>query len=213
MVNSLSKPYQQETLKLLGIPQEKILESDRHSHLQATELIVPSFPGYLDWVPPGTIQFLRDNFLPQVNLAKGDRYKKIYISRAKAKTRQIINEEVVSQLLETRGFQTVFLEELSVLEQVAIFSHAEIIVAVHGSGLTNLVFCAPQTKVIELFSPNYLRTDYWMISQHLKLQHYYIVGENFDCLPLRSLMYQNSLTEDVYVNLNSLKTLLDHLGS
>ena len=212
VVNSQSKPYQQETLELLGIPQDKIIESDRHSHLQATELIVPSFPGYLDWVPPGTMQFLRQTFLPLVNLAKSDRYKKIYISRAKAKTRQIINEAEVSQLLANQGFQNVFLEELSVLEQVAIFSNAEVIVAVHGSGLTNLVFCSPNTKVIELFSPNYLRTDYWMLSQHLGLQHYYIVGENFDCLPLRSLMYQNSLTEDVYVNLKSLQQLLKRLS-
>lgn len=213
VVNSLSKPYQQETLALLDIPPSKIIESDRCSYIQGEELIVPSFPGYIDWVPPGTMQFLRQTFLPQVSAAKNNLNKKIYISRAKAKTRQIINDLEVSQLLTSLGFQIVFLEEMSVLEQVAIFHNAEVIVAPHGSGLTNLVFCVPHTKVVELFSPNYLRTDYWMISQHLQLQHYYLVGDNFDCLPLRSLMYQNSLTEDVYVNLKSLKLLLNHILS
>lgn len=213
VVNSLSKPYQKETLELLNIPASKIIESDRHSHIQATELVVPSFPGYMDWIPPGTMQFLRQTFLPQVNLAKTQGNKKIYISRAKAKNRQVVNEVEVRQLLTAQGFKTIFLEELAVLEQIALFSNAEIIVAPHGSGLTNLVFCAPNTKVVEMFSPNYKRTDYWTISQHLELQHYYLVGENFECPSLRNLMYQNSLTEDILVNISSLKLILNHISS
>ena len=211
VVNSLSKPYQQETLQLMGIPAEKIIESDRHSHIQADELIVPSFPGYLDWVEPGTIDFLRRTFLPHVGLTKTSSKQKIYVSRAKAKNRQVINELEVSQLLEAQGFQTVFLEEMSVLEQVAVFAHAQIIVTPHGSGLTNLVFCSPDTKIVELFAPNYVRTDYWMISQYLQLQHYYVIGQSFDCPSLRNLMYQNALTEDILVNINSLKLVLQHL--
>ncbi|MEL6927818.1 MAG: tetratricopeptide repeat protein [Cyanobacteria bacterium J06600_6] len=209
IVNSLSKPYQRETLNLLGIPEAKILESDRHTHIQAEELIVPSFPGYLDWVPPGTLKFLRQTFLPQINLVQSDR-RKIYVSRAKAKNRQLINETEVSQLMAESGFTTVFLEEMSFLEQVAVFANAKTIVAPHGSGLTNLVFCSPDTQVVELFSPNYMRTDYWMISQQLHLQHYYVVGENFSCPSLRNLMYQNALTEDILVNIDALKLILQH---
>ena len=210
VVNSLDKPYQRETLSLMGVPTSKIIESDRHSHIQATKLIVPSFPGYLDWVEPGTIEFLRQTFLPQINLVKSNT-PKIYISRAKAKNRRLVNESEVAQLLESQGFQTIFLEEMSVLEQVATFANAKAIVTPHGSGLTNLVFCEPNTKVVELFSPNYVRTDYWMISQYLRLQHYYIVGQSFDCLSLRNLMYQNTLTEDILINIDSLKLVLQHL--
>ena len=213
VVNSISKPYQKETLEILNIPQSKILESDLHSHIQATEMIVPSFPGYMDWVPPGTMQFLRQTFLPKINLAKTKLNQKIYISRAKSRNRQLINEKEVNQFLTSQGFKTIFLEEMSVLEQVAVFANAEVVVAPHGSGLTNLVFCSPNTKVVELFSPNYQRTDYWMISQHLELQHYYLVGENFECLSLRNLMYQNSLTEDILVNISSLELILNHIST
>lgn len=209
VVNSLSKPFQPETLNLLGIDPKKIIESDRTSHIQATELIVPSFPGYLDWVPEGTIKFLRQTFLPQVSMTKTSN-QKIYVSRARASNRQLINESEVNELLTKEGFITVFLEEMSVLEQIALFMNASIIVAPHGSGLTNLVFCSPNTKVVELFSPNYLRTDYWMISQQLHLKHYYTVGKNFDCLSLRNLMYQNALTEDILVNIDALKLILRH---
>jgi tetratricopeptide (TPR) repeat protein/capsular polysaccharide biosynthesis protein len=212
VVNSLSKPYQQETLNLLGITQDKIIESDRRSHIQATELIVPSFPGYLDWVPEGTIKFLRQTFLPQIDVTQNNQPHpaRIYVSRGKAKNRQLVNEAEVSQLLTASGFVTVFLEEMSFVEQVTTFAHAQVIVSPHGSGLTNLVFCSPDTKVVELFSPNYIRTDYWMISQQLYLQHYYIVGKNFSCPSLRNLMYQNALTEDILVSIDALKLVLQH---
>ncbi|MBW4533838.1 MAG: tetratricopeptide repeat protein [Pleurocapsa minor HA4230-MV1] len=211
VVNSLSKPYQQETLDLMGIAQDKIIESDRHSHIQASELIVPSFPGYLDWVPEGTIKFLRETFLPQINSNQNNQnYSKIYVSRARAKNRRLVNEIEVSQLLTKLGFVTVFLEEMSFLEQVKTFASAKMIVSPHGSGLTNLVFCSPHTQVVELFSPNYIRTDYWMISQQLDLQHYYIVGQNFSCSSLRNLMYQNALTEDIFVSIDALKLVLQH---
>ena len=212
VINSFDKPYQKETLALLDVPVEKIIESDRHSHIQATELIVPSFPGYMDWVEEGTIKFLRQTFLTRIT-SSNTNSEKIYISRARAKNRQLINELEVSRLLDTKGFKTVFLEELSVLEQVAIFARAELIVAPHGSGLTNLVFCSPNTKIIELFSPNYVRTDYWMISQQLQLQHYYLVGKRFNCPSLSALMYQNPLTEDILVDISSLKLILHHLQS
>lgn len=211
VVNSLSKPFQKETLSLLGIPLEKIIESDRRSHIQAEQLIVPSFPGYLDWIPEGTMRFLRQTFLPQINLVANRKLQKIYVSRARSKHRRLINGEEVSSLLEQQGFKTIFLEDMSVLEQVAIFANAKVIIAPHGSGMTNLVFCSPNTKIIELFSPNYVRTDYWMISQQLQLQHYYVVGRNFNCPSLRNLMYQNALTEDILVDINALTLVLQHI--
>ncbi len=208
VVNSIEKDFQKETLKLLGIPETKILTSDRHTHIQAQQLIVPSFPGDFAWVHPGTIEFLRQTFLPQIDSIQKNYGEKIYISRGRAKNRQIINESEVIDLLTKWGFQTIYLEEFSVLEQAAVFSNAKTIVVPHGSGLTNLVFCKPDTTVIELFSPNYVRTYYWIISQQLKLQHYYAMGENFDCLSIRQLMYQNSLTEDILVNLKALELIL-----
>jgi len=214
LINNIDQPFQRETLTLLGIPLTKILPSDRYSHVRARELIVPSFPGHLDWVPPGTIQFLRQTFLSEIAKTKTKiKYpERIYISRARARGRQVINEDEVINVLNNWGFQTVFLEEMSVLQQVALFANAKVIVCPHGSSLTNLVFCSPKTKIIELFSPHYIRTDYWILSQQLQLQHYYSVGQSFDCYPLRHLMYQNSLTEDIFVDLSSLRLILRAAG-
>ena len=210
LVNNLRHRFQREMLQQLGIPEAKIIESDRHPHLRAKCLIVPSFPGHLDWIPPSTIEFLRREFLP---LAKqyGKSPERIYISRSNAKHRRVLNEEAVVELLSSFGFVSVCLEEVSLGEQVSLFAGAKIIISAHGSAWTNAVFCSPETTIIELFSPNYIRPDYWMVSSYLRLKHFYIICDSLSCYPLRQLMYQNPLTEDIWVNLDSLKKAMDNL--
>lgn len=211
IVNSLDHEFQRETLEKLGVPLDRVIESDRHPHLQAEQLIVPSFPGHLDWIPPQTIDFLRSQFLPPSQTPKATQRptpQRIYISRQSARYRRILNHAEVEAVLARLGFITVVLEELTVTQQAQLFSQAEVIVAPHGSGLTNLVFCQSGAQVIELFAPRYIRTDYWMVSQYLKLHHSYIVGRSIDCAPLQELMYQSPLTEDIYVELNSLRSAL-----
>ncbi len=65
---------------------------------------------------------------------------------------------------------------MSVTEQASCLASAEIVVAPHGAGLTNLVFCNPGTKVIEIFSPSYLPNCYWILSNVCGLDHYYLIG-------------------------------------
>lgn len=221
LVNSCQQSFQQETLKLLGIPQEKIIESDRSPHIQAARLVVPSFPGALGWVEPWSIQFLRTTFLEPLQRqishgcnedSKLSNAKRLYISRQDAKHRRVLNEAEVITYLRGLDFTIVALEQISFTEQVWLFAQAEIIVSLHGSGLTNLIFCQARTKVVELFSPHYVRHYYWLISQILNLEHYYLVGKGFTCYPIRQLMYSHPLTEDLVVPIATLKNLLNYLG-
>ncbi|MGL5082656.1 MAG: tetratricopeptide repeat protein [Microcoleaceae cyanobacterium] len=212
LVNSCHLDFQQETLTQLGIPNSKILTSDRHPHIQAQTLIIPSFAGPLGWLQPWAVDFLRQSFLTSIHSQSATFPERIYISRADAKHRKVLNEKDVMQVLQLYNFISFQLEDLSFAQQVALFSQAKVIIAPHGSGLTNLVFCQPNVKVIELISPHYHRHYYWVISQCLGLEHYTLTGEGFSCYPLRQLMYQNPLTEDIWVNLTSLKILLGKAG-
>ncbi|MEG4421110.1 tetratricopeptide repeat protein [Microcoleus sp. LAD1_D5] len=211
LVNSCQHQFQRESLRILGIPEEKVLESDRLPHIQATELIVPSFAGYLGWPSGWAMDFLRREFLK--GIIPSSRYpKRIYISRSKARYRRVLNEEDVVEVLEKFGFVSILPESMSLAEQIAHFYHAEVIVAAHGSGLTNTIFSRQGTKVIELVSPHYISHYYWGSSQYLQLEHYFLTGEAFECYPIRQLMYQNSLTEDILVNLSSLKKMVEVVG-
>jgi tetratricopeptide (TPR) repeat protein/capsular polysaccharide biosynthesis protein len=208
LVNNSQQPFQQETLKALGVPLNKILASDDHPHIQAKQLIVPSFPGYLGWPSLWVIDFLRRVFLAGIT-PLNSYPERIYISRSKARYRRVLNEEEVMDELSKFGFVRVFLESLPLQEQIALFFHAKVIVAPHGSGLTNTMFCQTGTKVIELVSPHYVGHYFWASSYHLRLKHYYLIGEVFECYPIRQLMYQNSLTEDILVNLSVLKKMME----
>ena len=211
LVNSCEHQFQRESLRILGIPEEKVLESDRLPHIQATELIVPSFAGYLGWPPGWAMDFLRREFLKGI-IPSLSYPKRIYISRSKARYRRVLNEEDVVEVLEKFGFVSILPESISLAEQIAHFYHAEVIVAAHGSGLTNTIFCRQGTKVIELVSPHYISHYYWGSSQYLQLEHYFLAGEAFECYPIRQLMYQNSLTEDILMNLSSLKRMIEVVG-
>jgi len=245
LVNSYQQEFQRETLRILGIPEDKLLESDRHPYIQADKLIVPSYPGDLGWLPKWALEFYRREFLnlerarclfpkpieqPQTphpgDASGGDKTnfqlsipdtasypERIYISRNQARYRRILNEEQVIDLLSKYGFVTIVPESMTWEEQIALFANAKAIVSPHGSGLTNIIFCQPGTTVIELFSPHYIRHYYWVISQQLGLEHYYLTGEGFPCYPIRELMYPNPLTEDILVNLNYLEETMNAISA
>ena len=204
--NSLS--FQRETLKLLAIPEHKQININKIHHLQATQLIVPSFPGTVAWMPKWTCDFLKQRFLNLENTKLPSSKKRIYITRKLAKSRRVLNEDEILKLLATYGFEEVILESLSVLEQAALFSQAEIIISPHGSGLTNLVFCQPGTKVIELFAPNYVYHCYWWISNLVSLDYYYLLGETLPGWHFHHLIYPQDFSEDIVINVRDLLKLL-----
>lgn len=211
VVNQCRQPFQRETLNKLGIPDHKIIEGDRHPHIQADRLIVPSFAGDLGFPAPWVIEFLRQTWLKDL-VAQTSYPERIYISRSGARYRRLFNEAEVLALLQTYGFVSVAPEELSLDEQINLFRNAKAIVAPHGSGFTNILFCQPGTVVVELVCPHYFRHYFGTISQHLGLKHYYLVGESFHCSLLRNLMYVNPLIADMAIDLTSLRKILEKLG-
>ncbi len=81
--------------------------------------------------------------------------KRIYIARTDSASRRMINEAEVQTLMRANGFTCVVLGGMSIAEQIDLFRGAEIIVGPHGAGFTNLVFCRPGTRVLELFMATY----------------------------------------------------------
>ena len=70
------------------------------------------------------------------------------------KWRRLLNEEEIAADLLTLGFETIFIEEMSVDEQIDLFQQAQWIVAPNGSALLNLIFADTTTKLLVLSQPN-----------------------------------------------------------
>ena len=72
--------------------------------------------------------------------------KKIYAARKRSRSVSKAAEEIVL----SSGFEKLYMEDYSVLEQAAIFYNASMIVSPHGAQLANLIFCKSGAQIIEL---------------------------------------------------------------
>lgn len=81
---------------------------------------------------------------------------RIYISRKDSNRRVVENEDDIEKILVDRGFTPVLLSTLPLTDQIGLLSGAEFIIAPHGAGLTNIIFCGQNKKLIELFSDDYI---------------------------------------------------------
>jgi capsular polysaccharide biosynthesis protein len=171
--------FQTESLQALGINTEKMILSKHHwsFHIAADRLVVPSFPSRLDRVSNESCVFLRDLFGQSASRLSSGKKRRLYISRNRAAARRLLNEDEVLTVLRPLGFEVISLEDLSVASQVEMFSAAECVIAPHGAGLTNLVFCSPGTKVLDLFSPTWVNPCYWTLCETIGLEYYYLLGE------------------------------------
>jgi|ERR1035437_1131570 capsular polysaccharide biosynthesis protein len=201
----LELQFQKETIKYWGIPENKIITLDNvNNNISAESLIIPSLPSYLGTVNKWSILYLREkiNSIPAPSEGK---YKKIYISRSNSETRRLLNEPEIIDDLKQKGFQVINAENYSFEEQVAIFRNAEVVIAPHGSGLTNIIWCKPGTKILELFSNKFIVPCFWIISNSLKLDYYYAVDKKIESHNLTPYWQDDSSNYEFSVNtLNNL---------
>ena len=91
--------------------------------------------------------------------------RRIFISRADGKQtwrRDVVNSAELDGLLDEFGFERLVLSDLAPRAQIEVFQDAECLMGVHGSGLLNLLFCGPRTKIIELHVPFPSPTPPWI---------------------------------------------------
>jgi capsular polysaccharide biosynthesis protein len=100
--------------------------------------------------------------------------ERIYISRARARKRRILNETEVVEILNQFGFQTIYAEDHSFAEQVKIASRARYLVSNHGAGLTNMLFMPDGASVLELrHDADCVSNCYFTLSSALGLNYFY----------------------------------------
>ncbi len=150
-------------------PDLKYMVVPNNETWQFQHLIVPSLSNHDDGViTPALGPWLR--VLKNVLGIGPCKNRKIYVSRKKATTRRLLNAE--KMLMALKGWETVVLEDMSIREQVKCFAEASHVVAPHGAGLTNLLWCEADTKVIEIQDPNMLHKKvYPLLSNTLALNH------------------------------------------
>jgi capsular polysaccharide biosynthesis protein len=100
----------------------------------------------------------------------------MFFSRGSVKLRRLLNEAELEAMAARHGFQRFEAVSANHPEQVQRFGNADVIVAVHGAGLANLLFARPGTIVVELFPEDFVKSTYLWLSNRLGLRHIPVVG-------------------------------------
>ncbi len=99
------------------------------------------------------VQTFFENLLPK-NSHTSSTYSKpinrIYVSRKLVGKRHLSNEDEFLPLLKKYKFRKVYLEQMSIIEQVELFRTASHIIAAHGAGLTNVLFAPANSRILEI---------------------------------------------------------------
>ncbi|MGU3665036.1 glycosyltransferase family 61 protein [Methylobacterium sp. A49B] len=97
-------------------------------------------------------RLVRESIAPRgTDSRKGHR---LFISRRAFNQRQLVNEAEIGKLLDGYGFETIFPETLTFVEQARLFSSAEIIIGSSSSALSNCIACGPGCTIIGLIHEN-----------------------------------------------------------
>ncbi len=178
-----------ESLELLGIDDNRIHPLD--THCTVDRLVVPTHPG----PTPAECKWLRDQMRAAIDrpeTTEESTGNRIYISRQNATRRRVKNEAEVVDVLRSHGFEQYVLEELSVFEQIDLFTNADTVVAPHGAGLANIVY-SDSTTIIELFGDT-KKTTFYRLAQLLDHDYHYF--------------HNPSHNSDLIVDINKLKNIL-----
>lgn len=193
-------PFQQQTLRILGATGARRIDPRETGAISPSNLIVPCHsvaPGHV--FPEWAIRFLRERLLPEAGERRGSSAKRVYVSRANAGHRRILNEPEIVSYLAGQGFEAIQAEDLAFCDQMSLFRDAEIVIAPHGGGLANLVFCTRGAKVIELF-PSVNIDLYYRLASRLGIDYLFVKSDD----PPGAFMGP----ADYHIELAELKTVL-----
>ena len=166
LIHGPLKRYQKECLSMMGLL-DRVRETPEQ-HLLVEDYYFSSPVCMTGCTSPRSVLWLREQFIPHAS--RGATPERFFVRR-EGKTRGIANQEEISVYLESLGWGVVDLEQLSFSEQIAYFSNAEAIIAEHGAGLTNLLWCSSGCRVLELCPDNFLNGCYEGIASCNGLKH------------------------------------------
>lgn len=127
--------------------------------------------------------------------------KRIWISRQFARRRRIRHEASLFPVLKSFGFEIVYPESLTTVEQLRLFGQAEVVAGPHGAGLTNCIMLQPGAQLIEIQrGPREKNLCFQRLSESLGVLHTAVPGKvngpwnDFSDITLNADQLRSSLT-------------------
>jgi len=177
LVREMNGSFHKQTLERLGIDASRVVETKHDSHVQCERLLMVKFDNGINLKMNRFIPHWIKHLYPPV-YPVGDRIK-LYISRPEGVRRGVANEAQLLPILRRAGYTIESMEGMSVVEQSQLLARADVLISPHGGALTNMVFCQPGIKVIELFG-RHVYPFYYGLAQMCGHEYHAIVENSQD---------------------------------
>ena len=168
--------YKSESLAALGIGSDRIVAVQGHSQVRCERLWYGTAPNDTIW-NANILNQIRDAMLRTFNRSSESLPERVFVSRSGARSKRLGNEEELLSLIKSYDFTVITPEKMSLAEQVRIFSGARVVLGAHGAGLSNLLFCPPGAKLLELQDSSFVpRVWFWKWAAMLGCEYYSMTG-------------------------------------
>lgn len=185
-------PLLRRFLELLGVGTDRLVDLSRVRHVRCKNLFVGSYQSALGHYHPGFLDWLRTRTQNRPKQREEYCKKVLFLSRARAGSRRLLNEEEIENAF-PRGFvHRVFLENHTLDEQLDLFCQATAVVAPHGGGLTHLAWARAGLPVLELFPEGFFNACYWELASS--------VGAPYGCAEGETAGRGNAATRDFTIS-------------
>ncbi|HEY0652593.1 MAG TPA: glycosyltransferase family 61 protein [Chryseosolibacter sp.] len=99
-------------------------------------------------------------------------YRKVYVSRSRSRIRRLVNEREILPVLQSSGFEIVFFEGMTLMEQIRLMQETSVFCGVHGSNMVNLLFLPTTAKVIELMNEHQVNDAFYLLSSTIGVDYH-----------------------------------------
>lgn len=158
------------------------VDFERGRNVLLRNAVLPKNPTRQDEFDVDNLRAVRTAILAAAGAGSSRKpHRLVYITRRNAKWRKVLNEEEIIDRLASIGFEIFDFDRLAYMDQVRTVAQAGILVSIHGAGLTNLMFMAPGTHVVEgAMRPSYPLTYNRLRKTHLVNPSYVRLAEVFE---------------------------------
>lgn len=196
-----------EFMEMLGIPARRIIGHVDRPSVFKSAYFVTAIHGHnvLDYRE--VVFATRDAILAAADPREPTMPRRVWMDRAAGvnnQGRELVNAEEVYAILARYGFTILDMATLPVRRQVAIAREAAVLGGPHGAGFAHALFMAPQSAVIECYSPLFLNPGVFDICRAMK--------HRYSMLVYQQAYERYAFGDGIKVNLSLLELVLQGLS-
>jgi len=175
LLRKVDKPFS-DLLDIFGI---RPLREDRR--VTGDILKIGATRGLSTYDATRTFDCFGINFIPEVysdmKFASSTRFAKIFLARRPP--RALLNQSEITKITAKHGYETVFMEDYSISDQLSIGAQAKHVIAVHGAAMSFLIMNRSIDSLVELL-PAHFYMEYYPVCLSPRVGRYEQIIPDFD---------------------------------